>query len=156
MSAMKFSGIGAIVLMALSLVACSGEQNRYSEYCYLPDDGWRYDDVLEFQPVHTDSLCEGSFVIGVRHDSSYPYTELMLEVEYETIGRERHDTLQLQLADRYGNWTGRGIGMSFQCTDTLPMVVHPSATALKVRHLMRMDTLHGVNQLGVFFVPKND
>ena len=59
----------------------------------------------------------------------------------------------MQVVDRFGTWTGSGIGSSFQLADTLPVGVHPSGNMVVVRHIMRTDTLPGVNKVGLFFVP---
>jgi len=143
-------------LAALTLlVSCSGEQNRYSEYRSLPDDGWRYDDVLEFMPVHSDTLCAGRLVVGLRHDDTYPYKDIYLEISCRDGTLDRTDTMAIHVTDSYGKWLGHGIGMSFQLADTSGRVLHPSATPVRVRHLMRTDTLCGIRQLGVFFVPES-
>ena len=51
--------------------------------------------------------------------------------------------------------TRPGIGTSFQVTDTVNDLVHASGTPVMVRHLMRSEMLEGVNQVGLFFVPKS-
>ena len=133
-------------------------RNDYSEYRRIGSEGWRYADTLAFTPVHADTVCRGSLVVALRHDESYPYDELWLEVMTENqdgdngnVARLCHDTLRIVLADRVGSWRGDGIGGSFQLTDTLPDVVHRSGTPVMVKHIMRVDTLTGVNQVGVFF-----
>lgn len=134
-----------------------GRQNLYSEYHRISPDGWRFGEEVFFTPVHTDSLCPGRFVIALRHDNTYPYTALTLEVIHtEEGGGEKRDTVEVTLADPFGQWEGSGIGTSFQVTDTLGPTVHPSGTMVRIRHLMRADTLHGINQAGLFFVPSKD
>lgn len=141
-----------LLCVALFLAAaCGGRENSYSEYHRLRQDIWKFGDAVWFEPVHSDSICTGAFVVALRHDSSYPYTALRLEVSYES-GR-RPDTLDIRVADCYGKWLGRGIGTSFQLTDTLPALAHVSGAKVTMRHLMRTDTLRGVNQVGLFFVP---
>lgn len=153
-----FSAIGLF-----TLGSCSGVRNDYSEYHRLPGCGWRYGDTLHFSPVHTDSLCKGFFVVAIRYDGDYPYRDLWLEVEVPAtvtvadtiVGMSiRRDTVRMVLADRYGNYTGSGIGPTYQMADTLGVVSHRSGSPVKVRHIMRTDTLAGVNQVGLFFVPE--
>ena len=134
-------------------MGCAYEQNNYSEYRNLPRGEWRYRDVLEFRPVHMDSLCAGCMVVGLRYDGAYPYKNICLEVVQTTPAGERCDTMDLALADDYGNLHGIGIAASFQLTDTMPRYVHASGTPVRVRHLMRTDTLRGITQVGLFFVP---
>ncbi|MDE6529101.1 MAG: gliding motility lipoprotein GldH, partial [Muribaculaceae bacterium] len=127
--------------------------NLYSEYHRISEDGWRYGAEVFFTPVHSDSLCSGRFVVALRHDNTYPYTDIRLEVTHVDGGTELCDTIDIELAGRYGQWNGSGIGTSFQVADTLGRTVHPSGTMVRLRHLMRTDTLHGINQAGLFFVP---
>ena len=51
-------------------------------------------------------------------------------------------------------FTRIGIGTSFQNTDTIGRsILHASHTPVTVRHIMRTDTLRGISQLGIFFLP---
>lgn len=145
--------VAAALCMSYVFGACDYKCNDYSEYRRVPDYGWRYADTLRYTPVHDDSLCMGRLVVGVTHTGAYPYTDLWLEVSYTDGTAPRRDTLRLPMVDRYGSWRGRGIGSMFQLTDTLRRGMHPSGTRVGVRHIMRDDTLRGVNQVGIFFVP---
>jgi gliding motility-associated lipoprotein GldH len=150
---MMVVGFSAVLLMALT-ASCSAPSNDYAEYQNLPEEGWKYGDTLRFRPVHPDSICRGQLVVGIRHDNSFPFRSLWLETTLEDGGKRRIDTLEIPLADRFGSWTGRGIGASFQATDTLPgSFLHRSGTKIRIRHIMRDDTLVGVSQVGIFFVP---
>lgn len=140
---------------AAYLAGCSQPDEGYSEYHQLPSAGWVYGDTVTFTPEHYNSLCEGRFVIAVRHDTSYPFTELWLELTSTDVDRrQRRDTLHYSLTDRHGNWVGHGIAASFQLADTAALVEHPTGIPVTVRHIMRADTLRGLNQIGLFFVPK--
>lgn len=141
--------------LLLPLLGCDGHSNDYAEYTDLPEEGWRYGDTLRFRPVHRDSICRGRLAVAVRHDNHYPYGSLWLETTVVDNGRPRKDTLELQLADRFGSWRGRGIGVSFQFADTVDRpFLHASGTPVKVRHIMRSDTLAGISQLIIFFLPE--
>ena len=65
----------------------------------------------------------------------------------------RRDTINVPLADDFGRWYGRGVGVSFATIDTLP----GSYTLLRqrpvyVRHIMRCDTLGDIEQIGLVFI----
>jgi len=142
------------VVISPLLAGCSAPGNDYAAYVNLPEEGWKYGDTLLFTPVHPDSLCHGLLVIGIRHENSFPYTSLWLETTVSDNGRDKVDTLEIPLADSYGSWTGRGIGASFQVADTVAgSFLHASGSQVKIRHIMRTDTLRGVTQAGIFFVP---
>ena len=141
--------------MAAAMAACGVPDVEYSEYHNIPPQGWVYGDSIFFTPEHYNSLCNGRFVVAVRHDTSYPFTDLWLELTTMDVDRHQHrDTLHFPLTDRHGNWVGHGIAASFQLTDTSRVVEHATGLPVSVRHIMRTDTLRGVNQVGLFFVPK--
>ena len=153
--------ISAIGLLALD--SCSGIRNDYSEYQRLPGEGWRYGDTLFFTPVHTDTVCRGNFVVAIRYDGNYPYSDLWIEVGVPSavngsdniaVKSIRRDTVRMVLAHNYGNPAGDGIGPTYQMADTLGVLSHRSGERVTVRHIMRTDTLAGVNQVGLFFVPE--
>lgn len=155
---MKCLSVITATVAACSLLGACGDvhRNDYSGYRNLPDRGWKFGNAVEFLPVHADSVCAGSLVVALRHDNSYPFTAIRLEIEMTDNGTCRRDTVDVALAGESGQWTGRGIGTSFQMTDTLAPMLHATGTPVKVRHLMRADTLAGINQVGLFFVPMND
>ena len=78
---------------------------------------------------------------------------MCVEVEFSDNCNIKHDTVNIPLSDRYGRWLGKGIGASFQTTDTVATLLHASGSEVRIRHMMRCDTLRGINQLGIFFVP---
>ena len=140
---------------ALTLGGCSRPSDHTSQYRNISDQGWLYGDTLTFAPEHYNSLCKGDFVVAVRHDSDYPFTQLWLELTTtDETHRVRRDTLRYDLVDRHSNWIGHGIGTSFQLTDTVTGFRHPTGVPVTVRHIMRTDTLTGISQVGVFFVPQ--
>lgn len=147
----------AILWSALTAaLACSRPGNESSRYEVLPaGEGWCYSDTLRFAITHTDSVVAGRLAVGVTHTGEYPFSDLWLEVTSEGDGgAARRDTVRLLLADRNGRWTGHGIGTSFQVADTLGKpVVHRSGSALTVRHIMRDDTVAGVERVGLFLIP---
>lgn len=146
---------GLSVMLLSAMTACSPPGNDYAGYADLPEEGWQYGDTLWFEAVHPDSVCRGRLVVGVRHDNGFPFTSLWLETTVEDGGRPRTDTLEIRLADSFGSWTGRGIRASFQASDTVARSFsHRSGSRIGVRHIMRADTLRGVTQAGIFFVPE--
>ena len=129
--------------------------NSYSEYHQLPAAGWSYRDILTFSPVHADSVCAGTLVLGLRHSGSYPFTSVCVEVEYSDSGTPVRDTIEVPLADIYGRWLGKGIGTDFQTTGTVGRLRHVTGSEVRVRHTMRCDTLTGIEQIGIFFLPSD-
>ncbi len=143
---------------SLALAAgCSRPGNAASGYESLPAaEGWCFSDTLSYPLEHTDSVARGRLAVGVTHTARYPFADLWLEVTSERAdGSHRRDTVCLTLADRDGRWTGNGIGVSFQVAETVDApLLHRSGSPLTVRHIMRRDTIAGIDRVGVFFIPE--
>ncbi|MDE6266874.1 MAG: gliding motility lipoprotein GldH [Muribaculaceae bacterium] len=142
------------ILMTVML-ACNTDPNRYSSYHNISlDQGWAYTDTLTFIPLHADSVASGDYWICVRHSNNYPFANLWLELSYtDPDGNHHADTVNLTLADTYGNWQGQRLGLHYQHrVKAVENVRHLIGTPLKVRHIMRMDTLREIDLVGVEFL----
>lgn len=147
-----------IALLSAVVIACSGVTGDSSEFRQLPEEGWKYGDTLRFTDSSNDSLATNRRIkLAIRHDNEYPYSNLWLEASYvDAEGRQHRDTVEMQLADVYGHWLGMGIGSSYQQEATVnPSVNLPPKSDVNIRHIMRVDTLCGLQQVGVTIV-KND
>ncbi len=146
----------ASLMLVMMLGGCSRPGNDYSGYTRLPDDGWRYGDTLRYDVVHIDSIAQGDLVVSLRYAHDYEWPNLWLEVTTmaDTAGNvARRDTVSIDLRDKYGRPLGNGIGVSFQLSDTVARnVTHRSGAPVCIRHIMRADTLAGIEQIGVSFV----
>ena len=142
------------ILCSLCLGACVSGQNDFCEFRQLPEEGWAYGDTLCFTPQFADSTVTSVPVIALRHNNSYPYSNLWLELSrVNTDSTVTRDTVNVRLADIYGRWQGKGFGASYQYADTLVTVAPiPSGQTVTLRHIMRVDTLHDIEQLGILFV----
>lgn len=144
-----------VTLFSLCLGACVPGQNDFCEFRQLPDDGWAYGDTLCFTPLFADSTVMSIPVIALRHNNTYPYSNLWIELSRMSPDSTTRtcDTVNVHLADIYGRWEGHGFGASYQYADTLRGVAPLRAgQTLTVRHIMRVDTIHDIEQLGILFV----
>ena len=142
------------ILFALCLGACVPGHNDYSEYADITSSGWAYSHPLTFIPTVADSTCSGTLILSVRHGNAYPYRNLWIEISHPgTDGMVRHDTVNIELADIYGRWYGSGLGTSFQYSDTVSREFRIFRdSGLKIRHIMRADTLPAIEQVGIAFI----
>lgn len=147
-----------IILFSLCLGSCLPGHNDYSEYKELPVDGWPYNQSLTFTPDQGDSIANCTLSVALRHTNLYPYANIYLEVSYaDTIGTTHRDTLNIKLADRYGRWLGKGVGPGFQIVDTVrTRHTRIKGSDIKVRHVMRVDTLREIDMVGLTFVEPNE
>ncbi len=143
--------IAAIIAVALG---CSRHADDYSRFYDIPDRSWGYYNHLLFDICPEDSVVAGRLDLVVRHTNDYPFSNLYVEVTTEAAGQPtRCDTVSVELADVYGNWLGSGLGTSFQRSVTLdPHFVIADSARVRVRHVMRLDPVAELEQIGVIFI----
>lgn len=142
-----------MALLSLSS-ACTGLKET-GEYHPIDADGWSYGDTVHFNIESPDSVMRGDIAVVVRHTAAYPYSNLWLEINYPQNDNIVSDSVNIVLADDFGNWLGRGAGLSFQRVDTILRDVTISTPAdITLRHIMRVDRLSDIEQLGVVFLPQ--
>ena len=139
----------------LCLGACSPGHNTYSEFRNLSQEGWAYNDTLTFVPSLKDSINEGCLSIALRHNNNYHYSNLWIEVKHLiNDSTSTCDTFNIKLADIYGKWYGTGIGANYQIEQNIiENLKIENGNSLVVRHIMRVDTLRDIEQIGLFFIP---
>ena len=98
---------------------------------------------------------EGAIAVAVRHTNGYEYSNLWLELTYSSPDTTVTDTFNVVLADDFGHWRGKGVGVGYQVVDTLLRDITIDATSpIHMRHVMRTDTLADIQQIGIIFSPK--
>lgn len=153
-----------IMLVAAALLAAcagtdvpgNGDDNYFSAFGTIDGAGWRYSEpVPAVVDTLRDSCAAGALVLSLRHTAGYRYSNIWLE-----LSKARHDsvvmrdTFDIVLCDDYGNWYGTGMGTSLQVTDTLSRnFTLCRGDTLMLRHIMRLDTLEGVERVGLIFIP---
>ncbi len=145
----------AMAALAMMLSGCV-DGGAFGEFHNRGPEGWAYGDTALFTIARTDSLAPAELRVAVRNNNSYPYSNLWLEVTATLPDGKTalRDTVNLPLADPYGRWTGRGFGAGYQTEVAVnPQVVLPNGTRVSVRHIMRVDTVTGIEQVGVTLSP---
>lgn len=154
----------SVCVIAL-LASCSidgyygnGDDNYFSSFASMPGTRWDYASPLTFA-VDTlrDSVApSGDMLLTVRHTHGYEYRNLWLEINYDLADSlSRPDTLNVILADMYGHWRGSGTGPSLQVVDTIATGIPLHlGQRIQVRHIMRLDTIEGIEQVGITFLPR--
>lgn len=145
-----------IAAVALLAAGCASTDD-YSDYRDMPAYGWAYADSVTFVP-HAAPAAKGDLMVALRHSADYPYRNLWIEVTYTLSGSDSpcRDTLDVELADNFGLWLSHGVGSSRQIA--LPVrrnVSIDSGIPVSVRHIMRLDTLPRIEQVGLFIVQPN-
>ncbi len=125
----------------------------YHEHGSLPAEGWHYRDGILFEAEIEDTVSLHQLFIDVRNTTEYEYSNLFLFLDIEFPGnRTIRDTLECVLADRRGQWTGKGSGRirsnRFLFRDD---VWFPESGTYRftVYQGMRHDTLKGLSDVGI-------
>lgn len=143
-----------LIALAAVLWGCANPETSEAEFTAIPEYGWPYGDTLKLDIPTADSVAVGRLAVTVRHTNAYLYRNLWLEVSTPLADTVVADTVNIELADAYGRWYGRGVGVSYAHTDTLPRsVCLTRGRPVMVRHIMRVDTLADVEQIGLTFIP---
>lgn len=148
------------LLLWLLAAGCATPENGFTAFESLPQAEWLYTDTLSFTPRRvTDSISHGKLELALRHTRGYRWANIWLELSYPSAapgdsGPYLRDTLNLILADAFGSWQGAGSGASFMHKITVDsnftlVKNHP----LHLRHIMRVDTLDEIEQIGLIFTP---
>lgn len=164
---MKPCNVLVLMVIALTIALCACTGGRHSDFASLdPSKGWAYSDTLVFTTMDTTRQDLGKYekrphpmttYVAIRHNVNYQFANLWLEATYtDSKGQPRIDTLNLRLADEFGRWLGKGFGSSYQIEVPLGSRVRAdSLSTVRIRHIMRVDTLKGIDRVGINLY-KND
>lgn len=140
---MKTTKTLLLILLSNLIGACSSG-TVYTEYHSFSQQGWHADSVIDYTFSIDDTTATYDIIVNVRHQENYPYQNMWLFVE--------NDTIEFYLADNYGNWLGNGknglIEMPVLCEHnyTFP---HSGSYTWSLQHGMRADWLKGINAVGL-------
>lgn len=149
-----------VCLLIILAAACSDHSPVvYSSFVAVPADGWDTLDGREFHLLKNDSVrARGLYdvVLAIRHDSSYPYRDLWLEVEQSDMsGIISTDTIRIPIAGKDGSFIGTGrYGLYEQADTILREVQQRFGWQLSVRHIMAGPDLKGINNLGIILLKR--
>ena len=147
------------VIVLLSAVACRQQPAMSTaHFVHLPAAGWTAASPLSFSPQYSDSTATYDLRLAVRHTNSYRYSNLSLVVDIiaDDSSFDRK-TIDLMLADEYGNWTSGGFGALYQATVQLASGVSPDKARKVViwQAMAGCDTLSGLADLGIIVSPND-
>lgn len=157
-----WSGLFLLLTVALSTISCN-RNTIYSHYEAIDAEGWLREDTLHFEVVPSEVLryerrtdladspdVALQLTLGLRATSSYPFTDLMLDVRLSTRSQHRQVLYRLQLADSEGTSRGSGSGL-YQYNVPLSGITLAADDTLRiaVSHYMQHSPLPGVTDVGM-------
>ncbi len=149
------SRCAVVAILILSILsACTGGA-IYDSHHNIPHTGWEAYDTLTFT---IDAPQKGLYDIDLflRHDNSYKYSNIWLFISHTTPQEKTTtDTLDIVLADTYGNWYGGGWGSYYQYQQPLhtALPLDSGTHTIGITQAMRELTLQGIATIGLRVTP---
>lgn len=156
-AAMRRTAMLWCAMLAIALLAACASDAERGSFKSVGAHGWEYLDTVALMPdtAAADSaapIC--NIAVDVRHTAGYAFSNIWLELTYTPSGCDtRRDTFDMRLADPVGRWLGKGLGVGHQKVDTLVRgVALDPRMPVTLRHVMRADTLAGIEQAGIIII----
>lgn len=136
----KWAGI--LILFLLLTVSCQ-DNTIYHSFQPVNATGWNKSDTLCFSLPDSIYSPHYQYEVGIRHKDSYPYRDIWLTIN--------QDTIHLYLADSIGNWKGNGIGEMRQVTYPIQLntLQGDSISSFRITHIMQDNPIHGIHDIGI-------
>ena len=153
--------VAMTVVVAAAMLIMAGCERKpvltHSRFKHLPEAGWHKSLPLSFKPEYDDSTRAYDLALALRHDNSYPYRNLSLVMDVITADSSvNRQTVDIALADEYGNWLGGGFGALYQQVLTIARGVKPDEanTVVVWQEMEGCDTLRGLTDVGIIATPR--
>ncbi len=119
----------------------------------IPAEGWYYKDSIVFETMIDDSITLHTLHLDIRNTVDYRYSNLFMFLDIEfPDGKVLRDTIECMLADRQGNWTGKGFGKMrtnrFKFRDNV-WFPESGVYTFRIFQGMREDRLQGIADVGI-------
>lgn len=128
-------------LILLLLTSCQ-RNTLYHSYQPVNSMGWHKNDTMIYSlnsPIASQNLM---LEIGLRHTDAYPYRDLWLNVN--------QDTVHIYLTDSVGHWKGKGIGELRSLIQTVSFSHQKdSIKDIRITHIMTDKNLIGIHDIGI-------
>ncbi|MDR1592446.1 MAG: gliding motility lipoprotein GldH [Prevotellaceae bacterium] len=156
---MKHILIVCTVILSL-LTGCSEDDTLFCKYRTIPLSQWHKDSVLVFTVEIADTLPLYEIDLLIRNTDEYAYQNLWLFFSQSCDNEpSERDTVNVFLADDYGNWRGTGVRSFFDnCFLYRDSVRFHRAGAYRftIAHGMRYEMLDGISDAGLQIIVKSE
>jgi gliding motility-associated lipoprotein GldH len=113
--------LNKIIIIFLGLLvinSCSNEKIFTAEMKF--DDGkWAYSEPLKGTFEIKDTLQSYDIELNINHKDDYPFQNIYLRITDDFTGTTVTDTVNINLADEYGVWSGKGISKNRELNSIL-------------------------------------
>jgi gliding motility-associated lipoprotein GldH len=141
-----------LVLALFSAISCTDIAVYESNYD-VKKEVWSIDSVAHFSVNVTDTISPHHIFVNIRNTTSYPNSNLFLFIHTTSPhGATLRDTLECILADKRGDWLGKGFGdlrdnrIPYKRYIRFP---EQGVYSINIQHGMRTNNLQGIASVGV-------
>jgi len=148
-----FSILCSLLLLNFSFVSCSENGVIENQSKTIGKEIWNEKEPVSFDFSIQDTVEYFDIFLTLRNDENFRWSNVYLFSDLTfPNGKTRRDTLEITLADKYGNWTGNNSGTII--TTTARLINHrrfPLSGDYKidVTHGMRVKELENVISVGL-------
>lgn len=138
--------------LLLGLYSCSNSQVS-DQWIDIAGFEWPQDSTYHFVFDITDTAAYYNVDLGLRHLNHYPYQNIWLLSGLQGLDSVAFsDTIQCQIADKYGVWYGKRSASIYTYTERMYTGVKfstPGQYKLTLQHGMRKNNLVGISGVGI-------
>ncbi|WP_372775011.1 gliding motility lipoprotein GldH [Mangrovibacterium sp.] len=149
---MKLKSLLALSALLIGIISCN-QKSEFEAYHTLDTSGWHKDSLVVFPVPLSDTLTSHNVYLNIRNAGNYEFSNIWLFMQIKAPdGNILTDTLELQLADPTGKWTGSGIGDLFDNQFIYKKNVFFPASGtyeFSVQQGMRATMLKGIQDVGL-------
>lgn len=148
------------VVLMIAIAAGCDKAKFFDQSVSIPNDSWPADQQIVLNVNIDDTISPYRFFINVRNSTSYRYSNIyfFLTTEFPT-GAMSQDTIECVLADKTGEWLGKGTG---RYRDNRVFIRENIRFPLKgtykisLNQAMRENELKGISEAGIRLEKQNN
>ena len=140
-----------LLLGLLLATACSNSNTIYNSHTAIANEGWESYTSKDFT-IAVPAQDHYDINLFLRHSSIYQYSNLWLFVDYISPDSAiTTDTINVTLADAYGNWKGNSWGSAHQIEQNIAhkLPLDSGIYTIKLSQAIREHKLKGISNIGL-------
>jgi gliding motility-associated lipoprotein GldH len=141
------------LVLTVFLISSCKSWNSYHDNKTIENGVWNKDSNVVFSFDINDTVNSYDFYLNLRHSTDYKYSNIYFFIKTAfPSGQAARDTLEFILADKRGNWYGKGFGQIKDYRVLLRSGLRfPEAGtySFSFEQAMREDELKGIKDIGI-------
>ena len=144
--------------ICILFVSCS-KKEIFSEFHSFYNSEWSQQETARFEIPIQDITASYEVFCEIRNNNDYPFQNIWLFIDIQNPkGEILSDTLPIELADMYGKWRGKGIGLYTSSHSYKENIQYPDTGTYvyTIRQGMRINPLKGISDIGLRISKKSN